>query len=67
AMNGKIVPGEGETLQKKVPSKFFIAWNLFIYYFWLVMSQPLFYLLIQDFSLSSSSAQRLANFRCLLA
>ncbi|WP_246516996.1 IS1182 family transposase, partial [Lederbergia ruris] len=40
AMNGKIVPGEGETLQKKVPSKFFIAWNLFIYYFWLVMSQP---------------------------
>lgn len=41
AMNSKIVPGDRETPKKKVPSKLFIAWNLFIYYFWLVMSQPL--------------------------
>lgn len=40
AMNSKIVPGDRETPKKKVPSKLFIAWNLFIYYFWLVMSQP---------------------------
>ncbi|WP_082195245.1 IS1182 family transposase [Bacillus andreraoultii] len=42
AISGKIVTRNGKTPQKKVPSKFFIAWNLFIYYFWLVMSQPLF-------------------------
>src|SRR5699024_11177587 len=40
ATNSKIVPGDGNSSTKKVPSKLFIAWNLFIYCFCLVMSRP---------------------------
>src|SRR5690606_23307157 len=51
----------GEKLYKKGSKQFFIAWNLFVYYFWLVISQPhCFYYAL----LLSSCIYTLYEFNC---